>query len=59
MDNSIPMNSIILMPMLMPIMMGAVMTYAYMPVVVAELKKQNERLAVIIEHLDNVKRSSN
>ncbi len=53
------MDSIILVPMLMPIAMGGVAAYQYLPTIVAELKKQNERLSVIAEHLDEAKRSNN
>jgi hypothetical protein len=45
--------------MLMPVAMGGITAYIYLPMIVAELKKQNERLGVIAEQLDEAKRSNN
>jgi hypothetical protein len=53
------MDSIILLPMLIPVAMGSIMAYIYLPMIVTELKKQNERLGVIAEQLDEAKRSNN
>ncbi len=48
-----------MIPMLIPVAMGGIMAYIYLPLIVGELKKQNERLSVIAEHLDEAKRSNN
>jgi hypothetical protein len=45
--------------MLTPVAMGGYMLVTYLPMIVAELKKQNERLSIISEQLDDTKRSSN
>jgi hypothetical protein len=55
-DSLILMDSITIP---MSIIMSAATVAMYMPTIVGELKKQNERLSIIAQHLDDIKRSSN
>jgi hypothetical protein len=45
--------------MLTPVVMASAAIVTSLPLIVGELKKQNERLSVIAEHLDDAKRSRN